>query len=221
MPKIPAAPIPPPSNKLSQQHSATLKNEKMDWQGGDSKIIDTTTVSKNAAAIISDPRGNSKSENSPSQQAPPPTTINLIQAAGPAIKNEIQGAAAGSDPVEMIYVMADNEEVDDAKIDALIEKFRAQEDPNIDEIQRELKPLLDSQESVRREEKLVNFLKETIAKVQKKQQLQKSSGMQAAQQSQEMPLQAPYGMVGYDGGMIPPPYGGMSAGYHQSQQDMQ
>ena len=38
----------------------------MDWQGGDSKIIDTTTVSKNAAAIISDPRGNSKSENSPS-----------------------------------------------------------------------------------------------------------------------------------------------------------
>ena len=101
----------------------------------------------------------------------------MIQAAGPAIKNEIQGAAAGSDPVAMIYVMADNEEVDDAKIDALIEKFRAQEDPNIDEIQRELKPLLDSQESVRREEKLVNFLKETIAKVQKKQQLQKSSGM--------------------------------------------
>ena len=74
--------------------------------------------------------------------------------------------------------MGDTEEADDARIDALIEKFRAQDDPNIDEIQRELKPLLDSQESVRREEKLVNFLKETIAKVQKKQQRQKSGNMQ-------------------------------------------
>jgi len=58
---------------------------------------------------------------------------------------------------------------DEARIDALIEKFRAQEDPNIDEIQRELPPLLNSKESGRKEEKLVAFLKEVIAKVQSKQ----------------------------------------------------
>lgn len=57
---------------------------------------------------------------------------------------------------------------DEARIDALIEKFMAQEDPNIDEIQRELPPLLSSQESGRKEEKLVAFLKEIIAKVQNK-----------------------------------------------------
>ena len=54
---------------------------------------------------------------------------------------------------------------DEAKIDALIERFRLQEDPNIDEIQREVSLLLNSQESGRKEEKLIAFLKEVIAKV--------------------------------------------------------
>lgn len=56
---------------------------------------------------------------------------------------------------------------DEARIDALIEKFRAQEDPNIDEIQRELPPLIsgNSEQAGRMEEKLVAFLKEIIDKV--------------------------------------------------------
>ncbi len=57
---------------------------------------------------------------------------------------------------------------DEARIDALIEKFRAQANPNIDEIQRELPPLLKSKENGRKEEKLVSFLREIIAKVQNK-----------------------------------------------------
>lgn len=79
-----------------------------------------------------------------------------------------QVTAAGGD-IPMVNLIDE----DEARIDALIEKFRAQEDPNIDEIQRELPPLLNSKESGRKEEKLVNFLKEVIAKVQSKQLAQK------------------------------------------------
>lgn len=70
---------------------------------------------------------------------------------------------------------------DEARIDALIEKFRAQEHPRVDEIQRELHPLLNGNKTGRKEEKLIAFLKEIIAKVKNQQQ----------QQQQQFVIEAP------------------------------
>lgn len=138
-----------------------------------------------------------------------PTVINLIQAAQPnVIKNEFGYASLPANPrsadgnVEMVVI-----DEDEARIDALIEKFRAQSDPNIDEIQRELPPLLNSKDSGRKEEKLVAFLKEIIAKVQSKQQV--PAKPEVNEPSQSMMMQQSYPPTNmrppqgnYQGGMM-------------------
>ena len=55
---------------------------------------------------------------------------------------------------------------DEENIDALINKFRSQEEPNIDQIQQELLPIIHKfNGSGRKEDKLEAFLKEVIAKI--------------------------------------------------------
>ena len=61
-------------------------------------------------------------------QKEPPTVINLIHAAD--VKQEI--GTGGFGDVNMTAADAINVDEDEARIDALIEKFRAQEHPNID-----------------------------------------------------------------------------------------
>lgn len=93
-------------------------------------------MAQTVSGPTSDPRFSDKMAVEMSAQKESPTVINLIQAAQPnVIKNEFGYPSQPANPrgadgnVEMVVI-----DEDEARIDALIEKFRAQSDPNIDEI---------------------------------------------------------------------------------------
>ena len=94
---------------------------------------------------------------------------------------------------------------DEENIDALINKFRSQEEPNIDQIQQELLPIIHKfNGSGRKEDKLEAFLKEVIAKINNQNQRGGDQQQSPMQPEPPMPMHHDIHAQGHRGYQMPP-----------------